>query len=114
MGLIGNLQDFLDGGSALSQGRYLHRSKQTWADIHASSEIRTHYPSVWEGEDILCLTERSYSEDFNREWKLQTCFMVNKKQFFMNISKILVRSKKYLSRRSRRPQVSHIDVPFPV
>jgi hypothetical protein len=31
------------------QGRYLH------TDIHASSGIRTHDPSVWAGEESLCL-----------------------------------------------------------
>jgi hypothetical protein len=37
-----------------SQGRYLHTTTQieeTHTDIHASSGIRTHDPSVWAGED---------------------------------------------------------------
>jgi hypothetical protein len=39
------------------QGRYLHRASQTEesrSDIHASSGIRTHDPSVWEGEEVSC------------------------------------------------------------
>jgi hypothetical protein len=37
----------LERGISPSKGRYLH------TDIHASSGIRTHDPSVWAGEDCL-------------------------------------------------------------
>jgi hypothetical protein len=61
MDLTDSCQDSLDGWSALSQGRYLHRTTQkeeTDADIHASSGIRTHDPSIWAGDDISCLRPR--------------------------------------------------------
>jgi hypothetical protein len=39
----------LDGWSALTQGQ--HRHSRTRTDSHASSEIPTHDPSVWKGQD---------------------------------------------------------------
>jgi hypothetical protein len=35
-------------------------AEETWTDIHASSEIRTHDPSVWVWEDISCLRPRGH------------------------------------------------------
>jgi hypothetical protein len=46
-------------GDQPSQGRYLHgTTNRLNADIHASSRIRTHYPSVWVGEHISCRRPR--------------------------------------------------------
>jgi hypothetical protein len=47
----------LGRGISQSQGRYLHRTTRTQkkTDIHASSGLRTHDPSVCVGEDISCL-----------------------------------------------------------
>jgi hypothetical protein len=49
--------------SALSQGRYLHRTiqtEETRTGIRASSGIQTHDPSVWAGEAISCLRPRGH------------------------------------------------------
>jgi hypothetical protein len=50
-----------------SQSRYLHRATQTQnnrrqTDIHTSSGIRTHDPSVRAGEDISCLRPRGHCD----------------------------------------------------
>jgi hypothetical protein len=48
-----------------SQGRYLHRTTQTeltYTDIHASSGIRTHDPSVRAVEDGLYLRPRGHCD----------------------------------------------------
>jgi hypothetical protein len=37
-----------------------NNTEQTQTDIHASSEIRTHDSSVWEGKDISCLRPRGH------------------------------------------------------
>jgi hypothetical protein len=50
-------------GISPSQGRYLHTEQHKHrinADIHALSEIRTHDPFVWAGEDGSCLRPRGY------------------------------------------------------
>jgi hypothetical protein len=58
-------------GSALSQGRYLHRTTKytevMQTDIHASGRIRTHDPNVREGEDVFCLRPRG---NYDRQIKL--------------------------------------------
>jgi hypothetical protein len=59
----------LDGWWALSQDRYLHRATNTeemQADMHASSEIRTHTPSVRAGEDIV---NRVISSKYISAWR---------------------------------------------
>jgi hypothetical protein len=49
-----------------SQGRYLHTEQHNreyiHTDIHASSGIRTHDPSVWAGKDGSWLTPRGHCE----------------------------------------------------
>jgi hypothetical protein len=50
-----------------SQGLYLHRTaqshnKHTHTDIHALSGIRTHDPSVREGEDSSCSRQRGHCD----------------------------------------------------
>jgi hypothetical protein len=48
------------------QGRYLHAEQhreETRTDIHASSEIRTHDPTVRAGEDSSCLRQRGHCDD---------------------------------------------------
>jgi hypothetical protein len=51
-------------GIGPSQGRYLHteqpKHRKTHTDIHASSAIRTHDPSVCAGEDNSCLRPRGH------------------------------------------------------
>jgi hypothetical protein len=39
-----------------------HKHKRTRTNFHASSEIRTHNPCVWSGEDISCLSLRGYCD----------------------------------------------------
>jgi hypothetical protein len=46
-------------GDQPSQGRYLHK-EQTETDIHASSEIRAHDPSLRASEDSSCLRPRGH------------------------------------------------------
>jgi hypothetical protein len=52
----------LDEGLALSQGHYLHRTTQTQAYIHASSEIRTQDPNIRVSEAVSCCRPRSYCD----------------------------------------------------
>jgi hypothetical protein len=56
-----------------SRGRYLntgqHKHKLTHTDIHASSGIRTHDPSVLASEDTSCLRLRGYCDRLNVEVK---------------------------------------------
>jgi hypothetical protein len=54
-------------GISPPHGRYLHtqdsiNTEQTHTDIHASSGIRTHDPSVSAGEVISCLRPRCHSD----------------------------------------------------
>jgi hypothetical protein len=49
----------LGRGISPSQGRYLYKHRIN-TNIHASSEIRTHDPSVPEGEDSSCLRPRGH------------------------------------------------------
>jgi hypothetical protein len=52
-----------------SQGRYLHTEQHKYrinVDIHVSSGIRTHDPSVWGGEGSSCPRPRGHcDEDIN-------------------------------------------------
>jgi hypothetical protein len=57
----------LGRGISPSQGRYLHTGQQKHrinanTAIHASSEIRTHEPSVWTGQDSSCLRPRDHCD----------------------------------------------------
>jgi hypothetical protein len=57
-------QDSFDGGSARHKtatytGQHKHRIN---TNIHALSGIRTHDPSVREGEDISCLRPRGHCD----------------------------------------------------
>jgi hypothetical protein len=51
-----------------------HRTKQTeqmHTDIHASSGIRTHDPSIRAGEDVSCLRPRDHCDrrvSMNNNW----------------------------------------------
>jgi hypothetical protein len=59
----------LGRGISPSQSRYLHmttQTEQTHTDIHASSGIRAHDPSVREGEDGSCLRPRGHCD---RQWR---------------------------------------------
>jgi hypothetical protein len=49
-------------GISPSQGRYLHTQNNTNTDIHASSVIRNHDPSVRAGEDSSCLRPRGHCD----------------------------------------------------
>jgi hypothetical protein len=57
VGLVGR-------GISPSQGRYLHaeqhKQNKTHTDIHASSGIRTHDPSLREGKDGSCVRPRGH------------------------------------------------------
>jgi hypothetical protein len=57
----------MDGGSARRKAATYTNTEYTQTDIHASSGIRTHSPSVWAGEDISCL--RPHGLDFIRKKK---------------------------------------------
>jgi hypothetical protein len=60
--LVNSRQDSLDGRSARHKApTYRQHKHRTQTDIHASSGIRTHDPSVWAGEDISCLRPRGHS-----------------------------------------------------
>jgi hypothetical protein len=55
----------LGRGISPSQGRYLYSTTQieyTHTDIHASSGIRTHDPSIWAGEDNSCSRPRGHCD----------------------------------------------------
>jgi hypothetical protein len=55
----------LGRGISPSQGRYLHIGQHKHrinADIHASSGIQTHDPSVCEGQDSSCLRLRDHCD----------------------------------------------------
>jgi hypothetical protein len=58
--------DSLDGGISPSQGRYLHTEQHKHrinaSDIHASSGIRIHDPSIWAGEDRSWLRLRCHTQ----------------------------------------------------
>jgi len=59
--IFGHFVGFLGRGISPSQGHYLYRTAQHWktrTHIHASSRIRTHDPSVREGEFLTCIRPR--------------------------------------------------------
>jgi hypothetical protein len=63
--LFGHLLGLLGRGISPTQGLYLHRTTQhrkTRTNIHASSGIRTHDPSVRAVEDSTCLRPRGHCD----------------------------------------------------
>jgi hypothetical protein len=81
-------------GISPSQGRYLH-TEWTHTDIHASSGIPTHDPSVRAGEDGSCIRQRGHCDRlvfFNRRFENKRYFnliyfiLLNRKQLLLYMS----------------------------
>jgi hypothetical protein len=76
----------LGRGISSSQGLYLHTEHKhrinTNTNIHASSGIRTHDPSVWVGEDSSCLRPRDHSDRSVNYRDLQFYVVVSKRKLW--------------------------------